>query len=435
MLRSGEVNCVFAVDLFNEGIDVPAIDTVLFLRPTESATVFLQQLGRGLRRTDGKACLTVLDFIGQQHRRFRFDRRLRALLGAGSRSALIDSVEDGFPFLPSGCHIQLDRVTQEVVLTNLRAAIGGRWSEMVQELREVGDVSLAEYLRHTERELEEVYRSGRGWAALRREAGLIDHPPSPDDARLGRAVGRMLHIDDPERLEVYRRVLSSGAPPDSDAAGERERRLLTMLHFDLWGTNEKDLRLQAGLARLWDAPAYRDEIHDLIAVLAERADVVPRRLHLNQPIPLAVHCRYTRDEALAAIGASRAEKPRPLREGVLWDEASQCDLFFVTITKSERQYSPTTMYRDHAISHELFHWESQSTTTVRSPTGQRYINHAERGSHVLLFARETKDDRAYTFLGTARYTSHAGERPIAITWKLDDPLPEAVYAMARVTAA
>lgn len=435
MLRTGEVNCVFAVDLFNEGIDVPAIDTVLFLRPTESATVFLQQLGRGLRRTDGKACLTVLDFIGQQHRNFRFDRRLRALLGSGTRPELTRAVEDGFPFLPSGCHIQLDRVAQEVVLTNLRTVAGGKWSEMVQELREIGDVSLAGFLQRTERDLEEVYRTDRGWAALRRDAGLSTAAAGDDDVRLGRAIGRMLHIDDPERLDVYERVVSADAPPQTDGISERELRPLTMLHFDLWGSNEKTLGLAEGMARLWANPARRDEIRDLIEVLEERADVVPRNLRLTQPIPLAVHCRYTRDEALAAVGASRAEKPRPLREGVLWGEASQCDLFFVTITKSERQYSPTTMYRDHAISHTLFHWESQSTTTERSPTGQRYIHHAERGSHVLLFARENQGHRAYTFLGTAQYESHAGERPIAIRWRLDDPLPEAVYAMARTAAA
>jgi superfamily II DNA or RNA helicase len=433
MLAGGEVNCVFAVDLFNEGIDVPAIDTVLFLRPTESATLFLQQLGRGLRRADGKACLTVLDFIGQQHRGFRFDRRVRALLGSGSRAEIARTVEEGFPLLPSGCHIQLDRVAQEKVLENLRNAVGGKWAELVTELRELGDLSLADYLARSERDVEEIYRTDRGWSVLRRDAGLAVAPAGDDDVRLARALGRMLHIDDPERLEAYRRLVRMEGPPVSEALSERERRLLTMLHFDLW-SRERDLNFDAGLARLWANPARKEELGELIDVLDERADVVPRSLRIAQAIPLAVHCRYRRDEALAAIGASRAEKPRPLREGVLWDEASGCDLFFVTINKSERHYSPTTMYRDHAISRTLFHWESQSTTTERSPTGQRYVHHRERGSHVLLFARAVRTD-AYTLLGTAIYVRHAGERPMAITWRLDEPLPEAVYAMTRVAAA
>src|SRR5205085_9070583 len=91
-LRAGTIRALFSVDLFNEGVDVPDVDTVLFLRPTESATVFLQQLGRGLRRSENKACLTVLDFIGDASRRFRFDRRYRAILG-GTRKSIEREIE------------------------------------------------------------------------------------------------------------------------------------------------------------------------------------------------------------------------------------------------------------------------------------------------------------------------------------------------------
>src|SRR5262247_1092058 len=103
-LASGSLRILFTVDLFNEGVDLPGVDTILLLRPTQSATVFLQQLGRGLRLADGKAYLTVLDFIGAQHAEFRFDLRYRALTGT-SRRALADEVEADFPTLPPGCHI------------------------------------------------------------------------------------------------------------------------------------------------------------------------------------------------------------------------------------------------------------------------------------------------------------------------------------------
>ncbi|MDQ0617357.1 superfamily II DNA or RNA helicase/HKD family nuclease [Arthrobacter globiformis] len=96
-LRSREINCIFAVDLFNEGLDLPEVDTILLLRPTQSATIFLQQLGRGLRRAADKSVLTVLDFIGQQRREFRFDLRYRALTGYG-RKELEKAVEDEFSF-------------------------------------------------------------------------------------------------------------------------------------------------------------------------------------------------------------------------------------------------------------------------------------------------------------------------------------------------
>ena len=100
----GELRAIFTVDLFNEGVDIPEVDTVLLLRPTESATVFLQQLGRGLRWADGKTVLTVLDFIGQAHAEYRFDVRFRALLG-GTRRQVERAVEAGFPLMPPGlCH-------------------------------------------------------------------------------------------------------------------------------------------------------------------------------------------------------------------------------------------------------------------------------------------------------------------------------------------
>jgi superfamily II DNA or RNA helicase len=101
-LASRRINVVFSVDLFNEGIDVPAVDTLLMLRPTDSPTLFLQQLGRGLRRSVGKSICTVLDFVGHHRKEFRFDRRFRALLG-GTRKQLAAQVETGFPFLPAGC--------------------------------------------------------------------------------------------------------------------------------------------------------------------------------------------------------------------------------------------------------------------------------------------------------------------------------------------
>ena len=121
-LEAGRVNVVFTVDLFNEGVDVPAVDTLLMLRPTESPTLFLQQLGRGLRRAHGKALCTVLDFVGTHRKEFRFDRRYRALLG-GSRRDVERAVQLQFPFLPAGCHMELDPVARDVVLRSMRDAI------------------------------------------------------------------------------------------------------------------------------------------------------------------------------------------------------------------------------------------------------------------------------------------------------------------------
>lgn len=83
-LVSGEVRFIFVVDIYNEGVDIPEVNTVLFLRPTESLTIFLQQLGRGLRLAEGKECLTVLDFIGQANKKYNFEDKFAALLSGES---------------------------------------------------------------------------------------------------------------------------------------------------------------------------------------------------------------------------------------------------------------------------------------------------------------------------------------------------------------
>lgn len=434
-LRDRRVNALFAVDLFNEGLDVPEVDTVLFLRPTESATVFLQQLGRGLRHSDGKACLTVLDFIGQQHSRFRFDTRLRALTGT-SRRELERQVVQGFPYLPAGCHLSLDRVATKLVLENVRRALNIGWRGLVTELRGLGDIGLARFLEETGVEPEDLYRGDkRGWAELRREAGFGVEPAGPADAKLAGAIGRMLHLDDPERLEAYRALLDRPEPPRTEGASLRELRLLWMLHFSLWGANESPERLGEGLRRLWAEPARRRELLEVLALLTERLERVTPALDPAGRVPLRVHARYSRDEALAAFGM---DKPASVRQGVKWVEEEQADLLFVTLQKTERHYSPTTRYRDYAISSQLFHWESQNLTSESSETGRRYIDHVARGSSIHLFIRGTKEGllgaSPYVYAGPARYVKHEGSKPMAIVWKLEHELSVELLERAKLVA-
>ena len=211
-LRARRVNILFAADLFNEGLDIPDVDTVLFLRPTESATVFMQQLGRGLRRTRDKAVLTVLDFIGYHRREFQFAPRYRAITGAGRRE-LERQIEKGFPFLPSGCQIVLDKQSQAVVLENIRSQIAHRWQHIVAELRSQGDLDLRQFLDKSELELSDILRRGsRSWTRLRRDANLPTLPGSALEEKLLKRVRAFAHVDDSLRAHGYDRLLSADAP-------------------------------------------------------------------------------------------------------------------------------------------------------------------------------------------------------------------------------
>ena len=421
-LAAGKIRVVFSVDLFNEGVDVPAVDTVLMLRPTESPTLFLQQLGRGLRRSKGKTFCTVLDFVGTHRREFRFDRRYRALIG-GTRRDIERAVQQGFPFLPAGCYMQLDEKASEIVLRSLREAIPTRWPARVEELRVVHanypDVTLSKYLEESGLDLPDVYDGSRGWSDLCEAAGVPIAPAGAHEKPLRKALGRLLHIDDDERIATYRRLLESSTPPDVSAMPERERRLVRMLVASLGDqVLTKDHSLQDGVDLVWSHPQVRAELAQLLVELDDRVDHLHGPLDRHPDVPLQVHARYSRIEILAAFGIGDRATVPPWQEGVYEAKSANAELLAFTLDKSSGAFSPTTRYRDYAISPTLIHWESQSMTRADSDTGLRYRNHERDGRSIMLFTRLRADDRAFWFLGPATYRGHVGEKPMAITWEL-----------------
>jgi len=439
-LQQGNLQVLCSVDLFNEGVDIPNVDVVLMLRPTESATVFLQQLGRGLRRAPGKDVLTVLDFVGQQRKEFRFDLRYSRMLGRTRRELQTDIAQD-FPYLPAGCSVQLDPIASKIVLENIKNALPTTWPRRISELKELGDVPLAEYLSETGLELEDIYRNGHTWSELRREAGLSKKLPANGEREVGRGLGRLLHIDDQDRIDSYRRLLDSKVPPFAANLDERTRRqfealLLTVLKpkkGTYAGTDE-------AAVEFWKHKELRKELLQVLEIEEKNIAHLHGPLRIPQPVPLQVHASYSLAEILTGFNARGVNTPDLPREGVYFDSATATDLLFITLQKSEKDYSPTTRYLDYAISDRLFHWESQAATSALSQRGQNYIKHQARGRKILLFIRLKKRDEngrtsPYFCAGTARYVSHESERPLQITWCLEQPLPGEIFAEFRAAVA
>ena len=419
-----KINVLFSVDLFNEGVDLPDVDTLLFLRPTDSPTLFLQQFGRGLRLSPGKTFCTVLDFVGHHRKEFRYDRRFRALLG-GSRKDLERQVDGGFPFLPAGCHMALDQVAAKRVLENIREGIPSQWASRVAELRQLGDVTLERYLEETGRDLEDVYRGNKSWIELREAAGFAIPPAGDQDGPLLRACGRILHVDDSERISAWRRFIAGGL--DLKRCSERERRLLRMLIASVMGeVLDKGESLEDAAERLRRHPRVLLEIESLAGPLTSGID------HFLEPAPgdiaLQVHARYTRIEILTAFGEGKAARAAGWQTGVWWAEPSRAGLLAWTYDKSSGLFSPTTRYKDYAISRDEIHWETQSRTRADDSIGRRYQDHQALGWSIHMFARLRQDERAFWYLGTARYVHHESERPMKVTWKLEHPLPGDLHA-------
>lgn len=311
---------------------------------------------------------------------------------------------------------------------------------LVADVRSYGDVSLERYLHESGRELSDVYRKNGSWSGLRTAAGFAAPPAGPGEDSLRKRVHRFASVDDMERITTWQGWLQARRPPTVEALPLRQQRLAAMLFFTFWRDGGGHRSIQAGIDYLWAHPAVLAEVVELLGVVSERIEHVP--VPLGPPfddVPLSVHCRYSSDELLAGLGQASLSTPPSLdQKGVRYVKHLKTDVLTFALQKSERDYSPTTMYRDYAISQERIHWESQSTTSVESDTGQRYLHHRELGTHVLLFARETKKDdigtRSFLFLGPAWYVSHQGSLPIAITWRLECPMPADFFAAAQVLA-
>ncbi|HEX5281900.1 MAG TPA: DUF3427 domain-containing protein [Micropepsaceae bacterium] len=438
-LQDRRVIVVFSVDIFNEGVDVPSVDTLIMLRPTDSPTLFLQQLGRGLRKHHGKSACTVIDFVGLHRKEFRFDRRFGALLG-GTRAELSKQVQDGFPFLPAGCHMELDRIATERVLESIRKAVPDIWPRKIEELRQLtagrGRISLANFLEQSGLALEDIYTGNRSWSDMLEAAGLQVLEGGPAEAELRRACGRLLHVDDEMRIAAHKRILSGNFAPPEEHRHVADRRQLRMLVASIVGESVgAKASIEEACQLVARHPQVVAELLELMEVLFTRIQHVGRGLNERPTVPLTIHARYTRIEIQAGFGDGTAARVPVWREGVRFMAGEQSDVLIFTLDKTSGRFSPTTRYRDYAISPELIHWESQSTTRADSPTGRRYQNHVAEGSSVMLFARLNDSDRAFYFLGPATYVSHKSEMPMAVTWRLKVPLPGDLFASFTAAVA
>jgi superfamily II DNA or RNA helicase len=427
-LVRGDIRFIFTVDLYNEGIDIPEINTVLFLRPTESLTVFLQQLGRGLRLADDKECLTVLDFIGQANRRYRFEDRFTALLAKTGRS-IQREIKSGFMSLPKGCYIQLERKAQEYILENIRSSLGLK-ATLVNRLasftEDTGkEPTLANFLDYYRLEPEELYARG-SFSRLSVLAGIRDDFREETEDVLTNAFGRISRVDSVRWIRFLLKLLKDSDGFSYNMLSADEKRMLTMFQFTVWQKSVEECGFAdplGGIRAIAAAPVMCAELMALLDYIFDRIDVLNEPVEFGFSCPLDLHCTYSRDQILTALDFM---KPTTVREGVKWLEPKKTDVFFITLNKSEKDYSPTTNYQDYVISDTLFHWQSQSTTSEHSPTGQRYIHHRERGSSILLFVRDVKarnnTAEPYTFLGLADYVSHKGSNPMNIVWRLRKPI-------------
>ena len=431
-LASGDLRVLCTCDLYNEGVDIPEANTLLFLRPTQSPVVFAQQLGRGLRLAQGKDSCLVLDFVGRIARGFRFDRLYQAITGL-SRRQFIEEMKTGFASLPPGCHIQFDRVARERVLESLQSVAGQSWRRLTSELlayaqgRPREAITLGHFIQEQCIELDDIYDERHsGWTALKRAARIEIRPEGSDEAYVGKRFAALKHINDSHRIAVMRRIAAGGASNWPMLDG-RERRLVQMLAYQLFAQRTALLDGEEFLRRLDDSPLMKEELHELAEWLDLHADLDPYPVPgIPEDWPLLLHGAYSRSEILTAASFWEASNRPRMSEGLLNFEAIKLQLLFVTLDKKEG-FHERVAYHDYAISPELFHWQSQNSAGPHTASGRRYIDSPGNGWRFQLFVRENQD-HPFIALGPVTLEEEpTGSKPLSMIWRLEKPIPAAMF--------
>lgn len=431
--RRKEINYLFVVDMLNEGVDIPEIDTLLFLRPTESLTVFLQQLGRGLRKSEGKEYLTVLDFIGNVHAEYSFEHRFRALLGK-THTRIRDEIDHDFPHLPLGCSIVLERTARDIVLRNINQLMRGGKQQLLQTIRKfkqdyTGDITLTRFSEIMEIPLHRIYSHDLLFFELLAEADNRISPEVNFHKRLSRTMGRTwVSTDSISYFKFLRFSVLSGF---SDSGNTQAQQFMLMCYIDIFDKEPKlpdFIQLSDELNALFSNEILRNEVAEYLESRINNHEAIEIDYDFGFDTALKLHGRYTRNQVAVCMNTSTLSEKYFSQAGVMYVESINTEALFVTLNKAGMEHKPSIMYKDYFINRSLFHWQSQNATSPESTKGQSYIFQSHNGKNILLFVREAingedKLTMAYVCCGLLHYVSHEGSKPMSITWQMETSPP------------
>ena len=445
-LKRQEINYLFVVDMFNEGVDIPEVDTILFLRPTESLTIFIQQFGRGLRKAEGKDHVDIFDFVGNCRAEFNYTDRMRAMIGRTSMSVK-EEMERGCPHLPLGCKIILEPKAKEYIMDNINNAIKrfslAKLTALIKnfEHNHSASLSLANFVNIYGVSLDRIYKGGHTWYQLLHTAGRMDAESVYAD-ELSRAVFRKwLSTDSYTYFSFIDRLANQSFKCQVDRMNIKEQKMLLMLYYDLFEEAGKFNSLQTMVNALAADECFCAEIKEVMPILINQC----KSLELNDNsqlfnFPLKLHGVYTKAQIQVAIGTSTLSKKSPSREGAERNKQTRVEAMFVDIIKN-REEGSTTNYDDKALTPLLFQWDTQNSVTPQTNTGQAYINQTQT---MLLFVREQKnfaEDKSrtmgYVYLGRVtlnnwEYKNLGTRYQMQIIWNMLEPIPASVMHYARI---
>ncbi|MBQ2386073.1 MAG: DUF3427 domain-containing protein [Bacteroidales bacterium] len=426
-LREGTLHYLCVVDIFNEGVDIPEVDTVLFLRPTESLTIFLQQLGRGLRLSAGKTELTVLDFVAQVNRKYDFASRFRALTLHPEKN-IQKQIKEGFTLLPLGCSIVMENKARQYILDNITSAIYNK-NRIIKEINSYATIpTLTQFLENNGQDIRILYQGSNCWSSLKRAARRISYADDTVTKRLEKGMANLIHHNTASFLRFIERFISG----EKVHKVEDNKTYAIMFYYALFQdkiskTGYGSINEALELIHLPKYACFKQEIAEIVSFLLARLDIKTTPIGAEIIPGLELYGCYTREEVFTLVGRQTAEvKMQGAASGAFNLPEHNAVLLFVTLNKSEKDFSPSTQYNDYLINEEYFHWQSKNTDSHYNSGGRKYVEQAKTGMKVILFVREEKKDgfgntSPFHCFGLVDYVSSHDDFPMNVKWKLQEP--------------
>jgi len=480
-LESGEIDAIFSVDMFNEGVDVPNIDTVLMLRPTESTVIWMQQFGRGLRKSAGKDRLNVIDYIGN-HRVFLTKARALLQCADGDRDLALklEQLRSGQVQWPEGCEVTYDLRALDLMAGLLRSTSRGDAIEAYyQDFRERtgqrpkaidvfhagfnprmtghgGWLDFVRYQGDLSEDEQQVAEQFRGFfdalattQMTRSYKMLVVRAMQQEQVFPG-------HID-VDRLADRIAILAGRNPRlrqdiSANLSNRIElRRMIEKGPIDAWvagrGSGGRSYFSYDGAqfsTRFSASGIQRQRLNDLVEEIIDwrMADYLSdRRPQVESEVAEAPGEDFVGAPALAAKGAAiwqeYMREDIPPLFGLTFSTGSWNQGFvvqgsdvFLLITLKKDDLVENHRYEDRFVDARRFHWQSQNRTTQNSKHGW-IISGEAAGFRLHLFVRMEKKRGTkaapFIYCGDVRFETWEGEQPISVTFSLAEPVPPRLH--------
>lgn len=456
-----ELEFIFTVDIFNEGVDIPSVNTVLMLRPTNSPIVFIQQLGRGLRKHANKSFLTVLDFIGNHNKTF-----LIALALNGSRyydkESLKVAIATGFANIPGCTHIQMDKISQERILAQIDNENFNSMKYLKEEYFEFKKLNqgripylLLDYLKYDGApdpvkfiDREKTYLSFV--AKVEKDdylKGLIQNEQFESTLKelssklpLKRiyefVIIRYLLDHEEMNLEVAKHQILKMVTQVDDDSVLHAFECLNQNYYDSGQLKNKPKLVQySGGGKLVKTSLfngllsnkdYRKFIEDIITYGIFRYEKEFKSEYYGVP-------HFKLYEQYPMIDAALLSNYRKIHSsfrgsGLL---ANGKEYFLFIDLHKEEDVKESINYKDKFINESYFQWQSQNSTTQQSERGQNIIHNKVRGVNLHLFVRKYREidgkNEPFIYIGKGDTVQYEGEKPITVKIKLEHEIPATLY--------